>query len=123
MYSLTISNNRMLIRLLIFTMCSVIFLSSSAICFASEIESETETVTETETETTTESETSKEVVVDETVSSGDNLQTGDVSEESSLSYETLNNIYDILVFIAGIMIFFVVVLLCKYSYKFFNIFF
>lgn len=53
----------------------------------------------------------------------DILQVDELSEETNLTNETLINIYNVLTYILGIMIFFVVVLLCKFSYKFFNIFF
>lgn len=85
------------------------------------------------TETSEENESTEEQ--DETVSSGDvasedtPTDTGDslsMDEMTGLlnaSNEELTNIFDILTFIAGVMIFFVVVILCKYSYKFFNMFF
>lgn len=60
---------------------------------------------------------------DETVLTDDTLQTDEITEESAISEDKLNDIYNVLMYMLGIMIFFVVVLLCKYSYKFFNMFF
>lgn len=114
--------------------CAIV-VGNPMICKAVEY-SETQAYTETETSDkaeTAQAEVDTETVVgteslekNESIASGDTLNTGETLATDATtdgSNDELKKISDILTFIAGVMIFYVVVILCKYSYKFFNIFF
>lgn len=129
MYSLGIVHNRMLIRVLLLAVFVSVLLSRSMVCYASELDS----IETTEETVADEEPVDTEETISETVSGSDLLPTEDdflrtdsesnTTEVTSFPTETVNSIYDALLFISGVLVFFVVVILCKYSYKFFNIFF
>lgn len=93
---------------------------------------ETETADEAKTKVTTktieETQTAETTEALETMSGGDipngeTLQTYTITADNEELVKIGNDIIVFLQFFAGCVIFFIVVVLCKYSYKFFNIFF
>jgi hypothetical protein len=122
--TLNVSKGRILIRLMLLTLAIVVnFGFPTLYCFASEISISDYEGESIESKTVTEVVNSMILEDEVGLHNGDILQVDELSEETSLTNETLINIYNVLTYILGIMIFFVVVLLCKFSYKFFNIFF
>lgn len=47
----------------------------------------------------------------------------EVTLDDSAAVDAMGDLYDVHMYILGILVFFVVVLLCKYTYKFFDVFF
>lgn len=117
----------------------LVLAASSMKAFAADVETNPDTEPEQTTveETVSDNDIAEEqVIADETIGSTEAepeqpIDNDSVSEEETpveevpaVDYtEQLDSIILLLEYITGIMIFFVVVVLCKYVYSFFNIFF
>ena len=129
--------NKFVFLLVVFAF--LVLAASSMKAFAADVETNPDTEPEQTTveETVSDNDIAEEqVIADETIGSAETepeqpSDNDSVSEEElpveqvpAVDYtEQLDSIMLLLEYITGIMIFFVVVVLCKYVYSFFNIFF